>query len=115
MAEGNYPFASTYITFSVGPGMFPLPPWPMRVACERGLNMDFGVKFSGNRSAVDYTVSLGQSSSLLVPLPAVSWPRVPAWGSLEPPRRGGENAQKTGKNGKEMGEIRSKKCGRSLR
>ena len=45
MAEGNYPFASTYITFSVGPGMFPLPPWPMRVACERGLNMDFGVKF----------------------------------------------------------------------
>ena len=59
MAEGNYPFASTYITFSVGPGMFPLPPWPMRVACERGLNMDFGVKFSGNRSAVDYTVSLG--------------------------------------------------------
>ena len=59
MAEGNYPFASTYITFSVGPGMFPLPPWPMRVACARGLNMDFGVKFSGNRSAVDYTVSLG--------------------------------------------------------
>ena len=30
---------------------------------------------------------------------AVSWPWVPAWGSLEPPRRDGENAQRTGKNG----------------
>ena len=25
------------------------------------------------------------------------WPWVPAWGSLDPPRRDGENAQKTGK------------------
>ena len=43
-------------------------------------------------------------------VPAVSWPWVPAWGSLEPPRRDGENAQKTGKNGEKMVEIRSKKC-----
>lgn len=48
MAEGDYPFPSTYITFSVGPnspgnpGMVPLPAWPMRAACEKGLNMDFG-------------------------------------------------------------------------
>ena len=41
----------------------------------------------------------GGSSPLLVPLPAVSWPWVPACGSLEPPRRDGENAQKTGKTG----------------
>ena len=47
---------------------------------------------------------------LLVPLPAVSWPWVPAWGSLEPSRQGGENAQKNGKKGEEMGEIRPKKC-----
>ena len=33
-------------------------------------------------------------------LDTVSWPWIPAWGSLEPPRRDGENAQKTGKNGK---------------
>ena len=43
----------------------------------------------------------GGISPLLVPLPAVSWPRVPAWGSLEPPRRDGENAQKTGENGRD--------------
>ena len=44
--------------------------------------------------------------SLLGPVPAVSWLWVSAWGSLEPPRPGGENAQKTGKNGGKMGEIR---------
>ena len=57
----------------------------------------------------------GPSSRVLVPLPAVSWPWVSAWGSLEPPRRDGENAQKTGENGEKMGEIRPKKCeGREL-
>ena len=45
-------------------------------------------------------------------LSAVSWPWVPACGSLEPPRRDGQNAQKagkTGENGGKMGEMRSKK------
>ena len=32
-------------------------------------------------------------------LDTVSWPWIPVLGSLEPPRRDGENAQKTGKNG----------------
>ena len=40
----------------------------------------------------------------------VSWPWIPVLGSLEPPRRDGENAQKTGKNGEKMGEIRPKTC-----
>ena len=39
----------------------------------------------------------GGSSPLLALVPAVSWPWVSAWGSLEPPCRDGENAQKTGK------------------
>ena len=43
-----------------------------------------------------------------VPLATVSRPWVPACGSLEPPRRDGENAQKTGKNGGKMGQIQSK-------
>ena len=41
--------------------------------------------------------------SPLGPRAAVSWPWVLAWGSLEPSRRGGENAQKTGKNGERIG------------
>ena len=44
--------------------------------------------------------------SPLGPRAAVSWPWVPAWGLLEPSRRGGENAQKAGKkrgkNGRDM-------------
>ena len=40
----------------------------------------------------------GRSSPLLALVPAVSWLWVSAWGSLEPSRPGGENAQKTGKN-----------------
>ena len=52
----------------------------------------------------------GGSSPLLALAPAVPWPWGPAWGSLEPPRRDGENAQKTGKNGEKMGEIRPKEC-----
>ena len=39
----------------------------------------------------------GPRSRVLVPLPAVSWPWVLAWGLLEPLRQDGENAQKTGK------------------
>ena len=53
------------------------------------------------------------SSPLLVLLPAVSWLWVPARGSLEPPRRDGENAQKTGKNGEKWARygLRSVKEG----
>ena len=40
--------------------------------------------------------------------PGSSRPWAPAWGSLEPPRRDGENAQKTGKRRGGMGEIRPK-------
>ena len=47
--------------------------------------------------------------------PAVSWPWVQACDSLEPPRRDGEDAQKTGENREKMGEIRPKTCeGRGL-
>eukprot|EP01051_Picozoa_sp_SAG22_P000159 SAG22_NODE_3_length_48349_cov_158.681180_20_plen_39_part_00 len=33
----------------------------MRVACETGaLNMDYGMAIAGNRTNVEYTVSLGE-------------------------------------------------------
>ena len=62
LAEGNFPFASTYITYSVGPGYFPLPAWPLRVACERGLNDDLGVLTDGDVADVRYNVSVGSGS-----------------------------------------------------
>eukprot|EP00943_MAST-04B_sp_MAST-4B-sp1_P004771 g4771.t1 len=58
LAEGDYPFPSTYITFAVGPGNYPLPAWPVRVACEKGLNNDFGFKISGNTSNVTYSIEM---------------------------------------------------------
>ncbi|KAJ9435617.1 putative serine protease pcp-1 [Diplonema papillatum] len=58
MAEGNYPFPSTYITFSLG-GNFPLPAWPMRVACAKGLNKTFGTVVTGSAADVKYNISLG--------------------------------------------------------
>ena len=52
----------------------------------------------------------GGRSPPLVLVPAVSWPWVPACGSLlEPPRRDDENAHKTRQKGGEMGEIQPKK------
>ena len=45
----------------------------------------------------------------MVPLPDVSWAWVPAWGSLEPPRRDGGNAQRTGKTGKKWARYGPKR------
>mmetsp|Transcript_28250 Transcript_28250/g.68021 ORF Transcript_28250/g.68021 Transcript_28250/m.68021 type:complete len:717 (+) Transcript_28250:59-2209(+) len=49
LAEGNYPFASDYITGSIGGRAdgtgYKLPPWPMTVACQK-LQEDFGVEFA---------------------------------------------------------------------
>ena len=63
MAEGNYPFPSTYITFSINPGTpTPLPAWPMRVACE-ALDKDFGVRLRGSTADVRFNVSIGNLSA----------------------------------------------------
>jgi len=78
MAEGDYPFASTYITYSVGPGYIPLPPWPLRVACANGLDGDLGVSVEGDVEAVRYNVTIGEGESAL--RVAVDWNvSTPAW------------------------------------
>ena len=67
---------------------------------------------SGGSSGSDLRPPVRQTQArwCLGALATASWPCVPACGSLEPCRRGGENAQNTGKNGEEMGEIRPKTC-----
>ena len=57
LAEGNYPYPSSYITYAVASGS-PLPAWPMREAC-RSLSRDFGIHVSGSRKGVNYTAKLG--------------------------------------------------------
>ncbi|KAJ9465767.1 Prolyl carboxy peptidase like protein 5 [Diplonema papillatum] len=58
MAEGNFPFPSTYVSTAVGSEDIPLPAWPMRAACSKGLNTDYGLRFTGNLSTVNFTVHL---------------------------------------------------------
>ena len=79
LAEGNYPFPSTYITFSLLPGQspIPLPAWPQRVACK-SLNKDFGIKLSGSVRDVNYTLTLGD---IVV---KVDWANVRQLRTLEP-------------------------------
>ena len=76
LAEGNYPFASTYITSAVGPGYFPLPPWPIRVACEP-LVSELFVHFTGNISEVIFEVATSDDLATV----AVNWDQVT---NLEP-------------------------------
>ena len=64
-------------------------------------------------------LSVGRMARTRTPLscagPHTPPAHAPAWGLLEPSRRGGENAQKTRNNGGKMGEIRPKRCeGREL-
>jgi len=56
LSEGDYPFPSTYITSAVGPGTYPLPAWPMRVACA-GLAEDLGISIDGDTASVAFTVT----------------------------------------------------------
>ena len=60
LAEGDYPFASTYITYAVQSVDVPLPPWAMRVACKH-LDRDdlFGVKTLGNPENVTFSLQTG--------------------------------------------------------
>lgn len=58
LAEGNFPFPSSYIPFAVGPGNYELPAWPVKAACEP-LEGDFGIATSGDPSDVAFTVSAG--------------------------------------------------------
>ncbi|CAK8999054.1 unnamed protein product [Durusdinium trenchii] len=58
LAEGNYPFPSSYIPTAVGEGGT-MPAWPMRVACEP-LSRDFGFRVeSGELEKVHYTIRMG--------------------------------------------------------
>ena len=58
MSEGDFPFPSTYITFAVGNNDYPMPAWPIRVACSHVGGTDFGVRIRGNLSNVTFNVEM---------------------------------------------------------
>merc|ERR1711871_767486 len=57
IAEGDYPFPSDYITYALQGITTPLPAWPARKVCS--LVQDLPVEIEGNRSQVDFSVSMG--------------------------------------------------------
>ena len=66
MAEGSFPYASSYIPFALiksNGTILKLPPWPMQAACwdQSQLFEDKGVRFDGDRSDVKYNVTYGDS------------------------------------------------------
>ena len=66
LAEGSFPYASSYIPFALiksNGTIFKLPPWPMQAACwnESKLHQDWGIRFDGNRSNVTYDITYGDS------------------------------------------------------
>ena len=64
LAEGDYPYPSSYIPFALGEGLAKLPKWPLQTACHStGLNQDLGVRIVGDKSNVKYTIFYGDDNN----------------------------------------------------
>ena len=74
LAEGSFPYPSSYIPFALLHKKVNLPPWPVQAACWKysDLHKDFGIKFDGNASDVTYNITYGTSKVTL----QVDWDQV---------------------------------------
>ncbi|VEU36390.1 unnamed protein product [Pseudo-nitzschia multistriata] len=63
LAEGSFPYPSSYIPFALLHKKVDLPPWPTQDACWKSseLHKDWGVRFHGSREDVNYRISYGDS------------------------------------------------------
>lgn len=80
MAEGSFPYPSSYVPFALLHKEVNLPPWPTQDACWKSssLHKDWGVLFSGDLSEVQYSVTYGESGLSL----DVDWGQVAAGSSI---------------------------------
>ena len=74
LAEGSFPYPSSYIPFALLHKKVNLPPWPTQDACWKSshLHKDWGVRFDGNKEDVNYTIDYGNSGIRLM----VDWDKV---------------------------------------
>ena len=74
LAEGSFPYPSSYIPFALLHKKINLPPWPTQYACWKSSNLhrDWGVRFDGSKEDVRYTIDYGNSGIRL----KVDWDRV---------------------------------------
>lgn len=63
MAEGSFPYPSSYIPFALLHKRVSLPPWPVQAACwtKSDLHQDWGVIVTGNVTNVRYKLDFGES------------------------------------------------------
>lgn len=71
MAEGSFPYPSSYITFALTHKPVNLPAWPLQAACwnHSELHKDWQVSFQGNLSDVLYNITYGDSGLSI----AIDW------------------------------------------
>jgi hypothetical protein len=64
LAEGDFPYPSSYIPYALGEGLHDLPAWPLQEACHgsSGLNNDFGISMDGSLKDVHFDIHYGQDS-----------------------------------------------------
>ena len=63
LAEGSFPYPSSYIPFALLHKKINLPPWPTQDACWKSSNLhkDWGVRFHGSKEDVRYRIDYGDS------------------------------------------------------
>lgn len=63
MAEGSFPYPSSYITFALTHSKVQLPAWPLQAACwtHSELYKDWNISFQGDPSNVLYNITYGDS------------------------------------------------------
>ena len=74
LAEGSFPYPSSYIPFALLHKKVNLPPWPMQAACwdTSQLYKNWGVQFHGDMQNVKYQIEYGDSGIVL----DVDWDKV---------------------------------------
>ncbi|KAG7355417.1 serine carboxypeptidase S28 [Nitzschia inconspicua] len=74
LAEGSFPYPSSYIPFALLHQKVNLPAWPMQAACWRNsrLYKDWGVTFSGDLHDVRFEINYGDSNITL----SIDWDQV---------------------------------------
>jgi pimeloyl-ACP methyl ester carboxylesterase len=67
MAEGSFPYPSSYIPFALHMGLYNLPAWPLQAACwQSELHRDHGVVLEGDLKAVRYKIRYANDLALHV-------------------------------------------------
>ena len=89
LAEGSFPYPSSYIPFALLHKNVKLPPWPTQDACWKSsqLYKDWGVRFDGNKEDVNYTIDYGNSGIRRAPSISSVPPGETPWGHVTSTRR----------------------------